>query len=154
LPGTFFGPTAGSMGYAVPAAIGVKLYDPTVPVVAFAGDGGFAMTMSEIETAVRYGLAGTVFVVFDNAMYGTIAKHQENAGMPGHVGTDLGPVDFAAAAEAMGAVGFTVRRSDEFEHALAAALAADRPAVVHLLMENDTLAPWQDYAPRASKELS
>jgi acetolactate synthase-1/2/3 large subunit len=138
------------MGYAIPAAIGVKLEDRSVPVLAFAGDGGFAMTMSEVETAVRYGLKGTVFLVFDNAQYGTIARHQERAGMGGYVGTRLGRVDFAAAAEALGARGITVARSEEFEPALAEALAADRPAVIHLVIDDDPLNPWMSYVPGAS----
>lgn len=151
-PRTFYGPTAGGMGYAVPAAIGVKLERPEVPALAFAGDGGFAMTMSELETAVRYGLGGLVFLVFDNAKYGTIAKHQTVAGMPGSVGTELGRIDFAATAESMGARGITVRRTQEFEPALTAALAEDRPTVLHLVIEDDDLNPWSGYAPAARIE--
>lgn len=145
-PRTFYGPTAGGMGYAVPAAIGVKLEQPDVPVLAFAGDGGFAMTMSELETAVRYGLGGLVFLVFDNAKYGTIAKHQAAAGMPGSVGTELGRIDFAATAESMGARGITVRRTEEFEPALTAALAEERATVIHLVIDDDDLDPWSSYS--------
>ena len=145
-PGTFFGSTAGGMGYAVPSAIGVKLENPSKPVIAFAGDGGFAMTMSELETAVRHQLAGLVFLVFDNARYGTIAKHQDNAGMGGSVGTSLGEINFAGVAESMGAQGFTVTRTEDFATALASALSASRPAVIHLVMDNDTLDPWQSYS--------
>src|SRR5207237_3147625 len=52
-PGTFLGPTSGAMGYALPAAIAAALIHRDRTVVAFAGDGGFAMTMAELETAVR-----------------------------------------------------------------------------------------------------
>ncbi|HYN19212.1 MAG TPA: thiamine pyrophosphate-binding protein, partial [Actinomycetes bacterium] len=54
-PGTFLGPTSGAMGYALPAAIAAALVHRDRAVVAVAGDGGFAMTMVELETAVREG---------------------------------------------------------------------------------------------------
>src|SRR5207247_3661606 len=52
-PGTFLGPTSGAMGYSVPAAIAARLARPGRPVVALVGDGGFLMTGTEVETAVR-----------------------------------------------------------------------------------------------------
>ncbi len=52
-PGTFIGPTSGAMGYGLPAAIAAALVHRDRPVVALVGDGGLAMTMAELETAVR-----------------------------------------------------------------------------------------------------
>jgi acetolactate synthase-1/2/3 large subunit len=130
-PGTFLGPTSGAMGYGLPAAIAAALEHPGRPVVALAGDGGFAMTMNELETAVRE-RAVVVAVVFDNHRYGTIRVHQDRRGTGGGEATELGPIDFAAVAEAMGAHGVRVSRDDDFEPALRAALAADRPTVIHL----------------------
>ena len=64
-------------------------------VVAFAGDGGFAMTMAELETAVREKVK-VIAVVFDNERYGTIRMHQDGrAGEDAAIATDLGPIDFA-----------------------------------------------------------
>jgi acetolactate synthase-1/2/3 large subunit len=141
-PRTFFGPTAGGMGYALPAAIGAKLARPTSPAIAFAGDGGFAMTMSELETAVRLELRQFVVLVFNNDNYGTIRKHQDKH-FPGRVvGTKLGHIDFARTAESMGAAGFTVRDNREFPKVFEAAMAAGRPAVIDLLMDPDRLDPW------------
>ncbi|MCG3769854.1 MAG: Acetolactate synthase large subunit IlvB1 [Nitrosomonadaceae bacterium] len=151
-PGTFFGPTAGGMGYAIPAAIGVKFANPSLPVVAFAGDGGFSMTMSEIETAVRHKLAGIVFIVFDNARYGTIALHQNNAQMQGSIGTNLGEIDFAGVARSLGAEGFRVTRTEELQEALDKALSADRPAVIHLVIRDDTLKPWLSFIKASQTE--
>ena len=102
-PATFIGPTSGAMGYGFPAAIAAALARPNRPSVALAGDGGFAMTMAELETAVRE-RARVVAIVFDNERYGTIRAHQERRGK-GTLGTDLGPIDFAAAAQAFGARG-------------------------------------------------
>lgn len=143
-PQTLFAPTAGGMGYALPASIGAKLARPDFPSLAFAGDGGFAMTMSEIETAVRLGLKGIVALVFNNCNYGTIRAHQKREFPQRHVATQLGKIDFAMTARSMGAEGFTVENNGAFRPALEAALAADRPAVIDIVYDADQLAPWQD----------
>ena len=67
------------MGYGLPAAIAAALVHRDRPVVALVGDGGLAMTMAELETAVRVG-ARVVVVVFDNERYGTIRMWQERRG--------------------------------------------------------------------------
>jgi acetolactate synthase-1/2/3 large subunit len=133
-PGTFIGPTSGAMGYAVPAAIAASLIHRDRPVVALAGDGGFAMTMAELETAVR-ARAHPIFLVFDNERYATIRMHQQHRGDMTGVATDLGPVDFAAIAEGLGAVGIRVSSTAAFGSALETALAADRPVVIQLELD-------------------
>ncbi len=133
-PGTFLGPTSGAMGYGLPAAIAAALARPGRPVVALAGDGGFAMTMAELETAVRE-RARVVAIVFDNERYGTIRAHQDQRANGQAVATDLGSIDFAAVARACGALGLRVESDDAFEPALRAGLAAKGPAVLHLLLD-------------------
>jgi acetolactate synthase-1/2/3 large subunit len=133
-PGTFLGPTSGAMGYGLPAAIAASIEHPGRPVVALAGDGGFAMTMNELETAVREG-ARTIAIVFDNARYGTIRVHQESRGTGIGEATELGPVDFAAVAEALGAIGVRVDDDAGFGPALRDALAADRPTVIQVALD-------------------
>jgi acetolactate synthase-1/2/3 large subunit len=132
-PGTFLGPTSGAMGYGLPAAIAAALVHRDRPVVALVGDGGLAMSMAELETAVREH-ARIVVLVFDNERYGTIRMHQgRRDGEP--VGTDLGPIDFAAVARACGARGVRIDKDDAFEPALRQALAADRATVLHLNLD-------------------
>lgn len=133
-PGTFLGPTSGAMGYGLPAAIAASLVHRDRAVVALVGDGGLGMTLGEIETAVRVG-ARVVVVVFDNERYGTIRMWQERRGTGVGVGTELGPVDFAAIARACGARGVKVDKDGEFEGALRAALAADRTSVIQLSVD-------------------
>jgi acetolactate synthase-1/2/3 large subunit len=133
-PGTFLGSSAGPMGYGLPAAIGATLARPGRLGVALAGDGGFAMTMADLETAVRE-RAHVVTVVFDNGRYGTIWRHQADRGTVAGLGTRLGPVDFAAVAEACGALGISVGSDEEFEPALLRALEAGRPALLHLALD-------------------
>ena len=81
--GTQLAPISGSMGYGVPAAIGMKRLAPERTVVCFAGDGDFLMTGQEFATAVQYDLP-VIIVVVDNGMYGTIRMHQERH-YPGRV---------------------------------------------------------------------
>jgi acetolactate synthase I/II/III large subunit len=138
-PRTFLGPTSGAMGYGLPAAIAASLCAPRRRVVAMCGDGGFVMTMSELETAVRAG-ARPVVLVFDNRRYGTISMHQRREGRA-DLATQLGPIDFSVFARACGAQGGRVTRDSEFEPALRDALNADRPAVIHLELDPRWVSP-------------
>jgi acetolactate synthase-1/2/3 large subunit len=133
-PGTFLGPTSGAMGYGLPAAIAAALIHRDRPVVAVTGDGGFAMTMAELETAVREH-ARVIALVFDNERYGTIRMWQERRGTGQGIATELGAIDFAAAARALGARGVTVERDAEFEPALRQALGDERSTVIHLRLD-------------------
>lgn len=142
-PGTFLGPVSGAMGYAVPGAMGAKLARPDRTVVGIAGDGGFLMTANELATAVAQDLDVTI-IVLDNQEYGTIRMHQERE-YPGRpIATALQGVDCAALAVAMGARGFTVTASGDFEPALRAALAHEGPAVVHVRTDPTQRAVGQD----------
>jgi acetolactate synthase-1/2/3 large subunit len=133
-PGTFLGPTSGAMGYAVPAAIAAALVHRDRTVVAMAGDGGFGMTMAELETATRE-RARIIVLVFDNERYGTIRMWQDRRGRGEAIGTDLGPVDFASVARGLGARGVRVERDAEFEPALRQAMAEERSSVIHLAVD-------------------
>jgi acetolactate synthase-1/2/3 large subunit len=133
-PGTFLGPTSGAMGYGLPAAIAAGLVHRDRAVVALVGDGGLGMTLAELETAVRMGLRTTV-LVFDNEQYGLIRTHQDRREGGSTAATDLGPVDFAAAARALGARGVRVDTDAGVESAIRQALVADRPTVIQLAVD-------------------
>ena len=136
--GTQLGPYSGAMGYGVPSAIAAKLVHPDRVVVSWNGDGCFQMNGQELATAVQYGTA-VVFVVIDNAMYGTIRMHQERH-YPGRVsGTDLVNPDFAALARSYGASGETVARTDEFAPAFERALGHGGPALLHVKLDPQAL---------------
>lgn len=136
--GTQLAPTSGSMGYGLPAAIAAKLRHPERPVLCFAGDGCFLMTGQELATAVQYGCRLVVLVV-NNGMYGTIRMHQERQYPTRVIGTELRNPDFAALARAYGAFGARVERTSEFAPALEAALAADGPALIELVVDPEAL---------------
>ena len=149
---TQLAPYSGAMGYAVPAAVAAKAVHPARTVLSWNGDGCFLMNGQELATAVQYGLA-IVFVVIDNGMYGTIRMHQER-NYPARVsGTDLVNPDFAALARAYGAHGETVVRTDEFAPAFERALAAGRPALLHVKADPQALTMGASlYALRAQGE--
>jgi acetolactate synthase I/II/III large subunit len=133
-PGTFLGSTSGAMGYGLPAAIAAGLVHRDRAVVALVGDGGLGMNLGEIETAVRCGLR-TIVCVFDNQRFGMIRSYQDRRPDGSDLGTDLGPIDFAAAARALGARGVRVDDDQGLEAAIRQALVAERPTLVHLVMD-------------------
>ena len=140
---TQLGPTNGSMGYGVPAAVAAKLTHPARTVVAFAGDGCFLMNGQEFATAVQY-RAGIIVIVVNNGMYGTIRAHQERH-YPARVsGTSLVNPDFAAYARAFGGHGETVRETvafaSAFERALTSA-ARGIPAIIEVQVDPEALTP-------------
>jgi acetolactate synthase-1/2/3 large subunit len=138
--GTQLGPTSGSMGFGLPAAIAAKRLHPDRTVVAFAGDGCFMMTCQEFATAAQYRL-GLIVVVVDNGMYGTIRMHQERH-YPGRVvGTDLRNPDFAAFAAACGGYGERVETTEDFLPAFRRAAASGQPAILHCMTDPEALTP-------------
>jgi acetolactate synthase-1/2/3 large subunit len=138
--GSELAPISGSMGYGVPAAIGMKRLAPERTVVAFAGDGDFLMTGQEFATAVQYSLP-VIIVVVDNAMYGTIRMHQERH-YPGRVvATALKNPDFAAYARAFGGFGATVEKTADFLPAFEAAQKSGLPAILHVKVDPEALTP-------------
>jgi acetolactate synthase-1/2/3 large subunit len=137
---TLLGPTSGTMGYGVPAAVAAKLMFPDRAVVAFTGDGDFLMTGQELGTAVQYG-ANVIVLVGNNGMLGTIRMHQERE-YPGRISaTDLVNPDFAALAEAYGAFGAVVETTDQFAPAFEAAAASGKPAVIELRIDPEAITP-------------
>ena len=137
---TQLGPTNGSMGYGVPAAVAAKLVHPDRIVVSFNGDGCFMMNGQELATAVQHN-ANVIFLVIDNGMYGTIRMHQERH-YPGRVSaTDLRNPDFAALAKAYGAHGESVDKTEDFAPAFERALKAGRPALIAVKLDPEALTP-------------
>jgi acetolactate synthase I/II/III large subunit len=135
---TQLGPYSGAMGYGVPAGIAAKILHPERVVVSWNGDGCFLMNGQELATAGQYEL-GVIFVVVDNGMYGTIRMHQERT-YPARVhGTALANPDFAALARAYGAHAETVTCTAEFAPAFDRALAAQKPALLHLKLDPQAL---------------
>ena len=119
-----------TMGFSLPAAIAAKLAQPEKKVFCITGDGGFAMGMAELVTAVKYHLP-MVVVVLNNRELGMIRVEQQMEHYP-NFGTDLLNPDFAAYADACGGRGIRVTRPEELEPAIKKAMALDTVVVVDI----------------------
>jgi len=130
----------GSLGVALPAAIGVQLLDRKRQVVALAGDGGFNMMIQDLVTAVRYKLPIT-FIVFNNQKLGFVEVEMQASGMPKY-GTDLVNPDFSAIAKACGGKGLVVEHPDDLENAIRMAYASNEAFVLDVQVNpNELLIP-------------
>jgi acetolactate synthase-1/2/3 large subunit len=138
--GTELAPTAGSMGYGLPAALAAKLRHPGRMVVCFAGDGDFQMTMQEFATAAQE-KANIIVVVVNNGIHGTIRMHQERDYPTRPIATSLVNPDFAAFARACGGHGETVARTEDFLAAFDRCIASGKPALIDLAFDPEAITP-------------
>jgi acetolactate synthase-1/2/3 large subunit len=128
---TYFGSGGvGGMGWAVPAATSAALVTDR-KAIAVTGDGGFAMTMNSVETAVEYGVAPTVVVMNDRGL--GMVRQMDDA-IPG---VDFHDTDFVAVAEAFGAEGRRIEGPTDLQPALKDAKASDRPTVLDVRIDPD-----------------
>ncbi|MEU9207195.1 5-guanidino-2-oxopentanoate decarboxylase [Streptomyces sp. NPDC048415] len=127
--GRYLHPTGfGTLGYALPAAIGAKVACPERQVVALSGDGGLQFTVQELATATQLRLPLPV-VVFDNGGYGEIRDEMAARGdRPSAV--DLAPVDLPALARAYGGQGTRACGPDALAAALTEALRTPGPTLI------------------------
>jgi acetolactate synthase-1/2/3 large subunit len=127
-PKTFFMSNGlSSMGYGLPAALGLALSHPGRRVACVLGDGGFAMLMGELETAARLGLGVTVVVLVDDAL-SQIKAGQERKGYP-VTGTTFRTLDYVALAKGFGVAGHEVSTAAECRTALRSA-ATGAPTLI------------------------
>ena len=140
---------AGSLGWGLSGAIGVKCALPNRPVISFSGDGGFMYHIAELETAVRYNIP-VVSVVNNNHGLLQDKRGDDRAyqAVPGSQSSDLwefNDVDMAKVAEAMGAYGIRVDQPQDIQSAIEKALASGRPAVVDVVtdpLDSEAPIPW------------
>lgn len=124
----------GTMGFGFPAAVGAQLAAPDRRVVALVGDSGFAMTMQDLETAVRVE-APVVTVILDNQVLALSRLGQRRSDR--FISTAFGPLDFAGVARAMGCFGRRVGQPQEIKGALREAFASGKPAVLDVLVTEE-----------------
>ncbi len=119
----------GTMGYGLPAAIGAQIALPDELVVDIDGDSSFNMTLTELSTAVQYELPIKVCIL-NNGYMGMVRQWQELFYGKRYSYSSLQNPDFARLAEAFGAVGLSVDRTEEVTGAIEKMLAQKRPCVV------------------------
>jgi acetolactate synthase-1/2/3 large subunit len=128
------------MGYGLPAAVAAKRMHPSRTVICFAGDGCFMMHGQEFATAVQYQLP-IIVILIDNSMFGTIRMHQERHYPARLSATQLRNPDFAAYARAFGGHGERVETTEEFAPAFQRAVDSKQPAILHCLIDPETISP-------------
>jgi acetolactate synthase-1/2/3 large subunit len=137
---------AGTMGYAVPAAMGAKVAEPDRVVWAIDGDGCFQMTNQELATCVLNRIPIKVAII-NNSSLGMVRQWQtlfyDGRYSNTHLDTGHGTAripDFVKLAEAYGAMGIRVEREEEVEDAIRLALATnDRPVVIDFVVSADAM---------------
>lgn len=120
----------GHLGFGLPFANAAKLIFPGQKAVNITGDGAFAMTCQELETALRYGM-NSVTIVLNDSAWGMIKAGQ--VGLYNNpAGVDLSDLDYASIAKGFGAYGEKVHKPADIKPALERAFAAGKPAVIEI----------------------
>jgi acetolactate synthase-1/2/3 large subunit len=126
----------GTMGFAVPAAMGVTLARPHEPVWAISGDGGFQMNMQEIATMVQEGIP-VKMAIFNNGYLGMVRQWQQFFHGRRYSATPIWSPDYVRLAEAYGIPGWRVETGEQVDEALRAAMEQPGPALVEFVIEQE-----------------
>ncbi|HVH10854.1 MAG TPA: biosynthetic-type acetolactate synthase large subunit [Gemmatimonadales bacterium] len=126
----------GTMGFAVPAAMGVKFARPRDDVWAISGDGGFQMNMQEIATMVQEQIP-VKLAVFNNGYLGMVRQWQQFFHGRRYSATPIWSPDYVKLAGAYGIPAWRVEQASELESVLMHATAADGPVLVELAIEQE-----------------
>ncbi len=126
----------GTMGFAVPAAMGVHLARPQEPVWAISGDGGFQMNMAEMATMVQEGLT-VKLAIFNNGYLGMVRQWQQFFHGKRYSSTPIWSPDYVKLAEAYGIPGYRVQHASELADAVGRANAVPGPTLVEFVIEQE-----------------
>ncbi len=119
----------GLVGFSFACGLGVKIAKPEKTVVSLMGDGGFGMTISELSTAVEYGI-NTTTIVMNNQSWGAEKAYQKDFFGKRYLGSDITSPSFDKVAELYGAKGFKVKKISEINEAVRAAIKSNKPSVI------------------------
>ncbi len=122
-----------SMGFAIPAAIAAKLVQPDRPVLACVGDGGFLMSVGEINTAVRLGLAVVIVLLRDNTL--SLIKAKQARHGYHFDGVELFGPGYRSSDNFFGARVVVARQEEEFREALKQALSGSESVVIEAVVD-------------------
>jgi len=128
----------GLVGFSFACGLGIKVARPEKTIVSLMGDGGFGMTISELSTAVEYGI-NTVTIVMNNKSWGAEKAYQRDFYGERYIGADISSPPFDKVAELYGAKGFSVNHTSEISEAVNAALKCNKPAVIDIAIDPKAL---------------
>jgi acetolactate synthase-1/2/3 large subunit len=125
----------GTMGYGIPAAVGVQMAHPNSLVIDIAGEASVMMTMQEISTAVQYRLPIKIFIL-NNHYMGMVRQWQEllHGGRYSESYSEALP-DFVKLADAMGGVGIRCEKPSELDAAIAEMIAVKKPVIFDCVVD-------------------
>ncbi|HZE74131.1 MAG TPA: biosynthetic-type acetolactate synthase large subunit [Gemmatimonadales bacterium] len=126
----------GTMGFAVPAAMGVRLARPDEPVWAISGDGGFQMNMQEIATMVQEQIP-VKMAIFNNGYLGMVRQWQQFFHGRRYSATPIWSPDYVKLATAYGVAGWRVEDAHQTRDTLRQAMAVPGPALVEFMIEQE-----------------
>ncbi len=126
----------GTMGFALPAAIGAKFAQPDDSVWVICGDGGFQMTQAELSTCAQEGIKVNVAII-NNGFLGMVRQWQEFFFGGRYVATPLLSPDFVKIADAHGLTGLRVKKRSEVEEAVRKAEATEGTVVIDFRVEQE-----------------
>jgi acetolactate synthase-1/2/3 large subunit len=126
----------GTMGFGVPAAMGVAFTKPDRPVVAFVGDGGFQMTIQELGTIAQYNLPVKI-ILLNNQYLGMVRQWQELFFHSRYASTGLTNPDFAKIAEGFGVPARKITDREQLDEALDELLAKEGPGVLEVEVQKE-----------------
>merc|ERR1712050_679725 len=153
-PGLF-----GPCGYGFPSIIGAKIGSPNVPVIGFAGDGAFGISMNELTACGRGDWPAVTMVVFRNYQWGAEKRTTTLWYDDNFVGTELNVgVEYAKVADACGLVGVKVSTADGLEKALASAIDGqmerNETTLIEVVLNQELGEPFRRDAMKAPVQVS
>jgi acetolactate synthase-1/2/3 large subunit len=139
----------GGVSWAMAAALAAKIVQPERAAIGVCSDGGFAMQMHVLLTAVQYG-AAPIYVVMNNSSLGMTAQFMGERS----VGSHFPDTDYAAIARACGCYAERVSKPGEVEETIRLALKQNKPAVIDVVIDQTQDMRKEIYSPYASEVLS
>ncbi|MDB2514796.1 thiamine pyrophosphate-binding protein [Candidatus Pelagibacter bacterium] len=128
----------GLVGFSFACGLGVKVAKPKKTVVSLMGDGGFGMTVSELSTAVEYGI-NTITIIMNNQSWGAEKAYQKDFFGKRYLGADIKSPSFDKIAELYGAKGFKVKKLSEVNKTIKAALKCNKPVIIDIDIDRNAL---------------
>jgi len=131
LPGSYYFPASGGLGFGLPAAVGVQLARPDRQVIGVIGDGSANYGITALWTAARYRIP-VVFVILKNGTYGALRGFADLLDTGETPGLDVPGIDFVQIAQGYGVEARAVTTGEEFVLALKSALDRPRPVLIEV----------------------
>ncbi len=130
-PGSYYFGAAGGLGFAMPAALGVQLAEPSRRVIAVIGDGSANYSITTLWTAAHYKIP-VIFLIMKNGTYGALRWFADVLKVDAVPGLDVPGIDFLSLAKGYGVEGVRAATSDDLKQTLTAALSARAPTLIEV----------------------